>query len=47
MALGVVHGAEDKGFVVPDDFEVITSDNTRLSLMVLVPQLNSHCTAFI
>ena len=24
MALGVVHGAEDKGFVIPDDFEVIS-----------------------
>ena len=40
MALGVVHGAEDKGFVVPEDFEVITSDNTRLSLMVR-PQLTT------
>jgi LacI family transcriptional regulator len=40
MALGVVHGAKDKGFVVPDDFEVITSDNTRLSLMVR-PQLTT------
>jgi LacI family transcriptional regulator len=40
MALGVVHGAEDKGFHIPDDFEVITSDNTRLSLMVR-PQLTT------
>ena len=40
MALGVVHGAEDKGFVIPEDFEVITSDNTRLSLMVR-PQLTT------
>jgi LacI family transcriptional regulator len=40
MALGVVHGAEDKGFNIPDDFEVITSDNTRLSLMVR-PQLTT------
>ena len=40
MALGVVHGAEDKGFVIPDDFEVITSENTRLSLMVR-PQLTT------
>lgn len=40
MALGVVHGAQDKGFVIPDDFEVITSDNTRLSLMVR-PQLTT------
>ncbi|UII55208.1 catabolite control protein A [Cytobacillus spongiae] len=40
MALGVVHGAEDRGYKVPDDFEVISSDNTRLSLMVR-PQLTT------
>ncbi|MBO0960352.1 catabolite control protein A [Neobacillus sp. MM2021_6] len=40
MALGVVHGAEDKGFNVPKDFEIITSDNTRLALMVR-PQLTT------
>lgn len=40
MALGVVHGAQDKGFNVPEDFEVISSDNTRLSLMVR-PQLTT------
>lgn len=40
MALGVVHGAEDKGYEIPRDFEVITSDNTRLSLMVR-PQLTT------
>ncbi|MFK9091155.1 catabolite control protein A [Bacillus salipaludis] len=40
MALGVVHGAEDKGYSIPDDFEIITSDNTRLSLMVR-PQLTT------
>nr|WP_263325400.1 catabolite control protein A [Neobacillus sp. Marseille-Q6967] len=40
MALGVVHGAEDKGFKIPEDFEVVTSDNTRLSLMVR-PQLTT------
>jgi LacI family transcriptional regulator len=40
MALGVVHGAEDKGYQIPKDFEVITSDNTRLSLMVR-PQLTT------
>ncbi|MGD6943126.1 catabolite control protein A [Cytobacillus gottheilii] len=40
MALGVVHGAQDKGFSVPNDFEVISSDNTRLTLMVR-PQLTS------
>ncbi|MDP4161766.1 MAG: catabolite control protein A [Bacillota bacterium] len=40
MALGVVHGAQDKGYKIPDDFEVITSDNSRLSLMVR-PQLTT------
>ena len=40
MALGVVHGAEDKGYRIPEDFEVITSDNTRLALMVR-PQLTT------
>lgn len=40
MALGVVHGAEDKGYQIPKDIEVITSDNTRLSLMVR-PQLTT------
>ncbi len=34
MALGIIHGVEDKGYNVPDDFEVISSDNTRLSVMV-------------
>ncbi|WP_442595529.1 catabolite control protein A [Neobacillus sp. D3-1R] len=40
MALGVIHGAEDKGYEIPKDFEVISSDNTRLALMVR-PQLTS------
>lgn len=40
MALGIVHGAEDRGFKIPADFEVISSDNTRLSLMVR-PQLTT------
>ncbi|PLT31494.1 catabolite control protein A [Peribacillus deserti] len=34
MALGVVHAAQDKGANVPDDFEVISFDNTRLTMMV-------------
>ncbi|WP_096436168.1 catabolite control protein A [Alteribacter populi] len=34
MALGVIHGAQDKGFNVPEDFEVIGFDNTRLVSMV-------------
>ncbi|PKR84329.1 catabolite control protein A [Heyndrickxia camelliae] len=40
MALGVVHGAQDDGIVIPEQLEVITSDNTRLALMVR-PQLTS------
>lgn len=40
MALGIIHGAEDNGYHIPDDFEVISSDNTRLTLMVR-PQLTS------
>jgi LacI family transcriptional regulator len=40
MALGVVHGAQDDGMNIPNELEVITSDNTRLALMVR-PQLTS------
>lgn len=40
MALGVVHGAQDDGIIIPEQLEVITSDNTRLALMVR-PQLTS------
>lgn len=40
MALGVMHGAQDDGLSVPEDIEVITSDNTKLTLMVR-PQLSS------
>ncbi|WP_017726549.1 catabolite control protein A [Halalkalibacterium ligniniphilum] len=34
MALGVIHGAQDKGFKIPEDFDVIGFDNTRLATMV-------------
>lgn len=34
MALGVIHGAQDKGYKVPDDLEVCGFDNTRLATMV-------------
>ncbi|WP_216828968.1 catabolite control protein A [Alkalihalobacterium elongatum] len=34
MALGIIHGAQDKGFDVPKDFEVVGFDNTRLATMV-------------
>ncbi|WP_373893093.1 catabolite control protein A [Virgibacillus natechei] len=34
MALGVIHGAQDMGYSVPDDVEVVGFDNTRLASMV-------------
>jgi len=34
MALGVIHGAQDRGLSVPEDLEVIGFDNTRLATMV-------------
>ena len=34
MALGVIHAAQDAGYQVPEDFEVISFNNTRLALMV-------------
>jgi LacI family transcriptional regulator len=40
MALGIVHAAQDKGYNIPDDFEVISFDNTRLTLMVR-PQITT------
>lgn len=40
MAVGVVHGLQDKGYSIPDDFEIITANNTRLAIMVR-PQLSS------
>lgn len=40
MALGVVHGLQDSGLQIPNDIEVISSDNTRLTTMVR-PQLST------
>ncbi|GAE34173.1 catabolite control protein A [Halalkalibacter akibai] len=34
MALGVIHGAQDKGYSIPNDFDIIGFDNTRLATMV-------------
>ncbi|OCA81863.1 catabolite control protein A [Pradoshia sp. D12] len=39
-ALGIIHAAQDKGISIPEDLEVISSDSTRLSLMVR-PRLTS------
>jgi len=40
MAVGVVHAIQDKGYNVPQDIEVISFDNTKLTLMVR-PQLST------
>ncbi len=40
MALGIVHAAQDQGTEVPEHFEVISFDNTRLTLMVR-PQITT------
>ncbi|WP_050616077.1 catabolite control protein A [Bacillus testis] len=40
MAVGVVHAAQDHGFSVPEDIEVISFDNTKLTLMVR-PQITT------
>lgn len=40
MAVGVVHAIQDKGFNVPNDIEVISFDNTKLTLMVR-PQIST------
>ena len=34
LALGVIHGAQDRGLNVPNDLEVFGFDNTRLAMMV-------------
>ncbi|UAL51352.1 MULTISPECIES: catabolite control protein A [Metabacillus] len=40
MALGVVHAAQDNGYVIPNDIEIIGFDNTKLATMVR-PQLTT------
>lgn len=40
VALGVIHGAQDQGIKIPEELEVISSDDTKLTLMVR-PQLTS------
>ncbi|RSK28199.1 catabolite control protein A [Bacillus sp. HMF5848] len=40
MALGVIHGAQDQNYIIPDQLEVIGFDNTRLATMVR-PQLTT------
>ena len=46
MALGIVHAAQDQGTNVPEHFEVISFDNTRLTLMVR-PQIINSCSTTI
>ncbi|MFS0780533.1 catabolite control protein A [Bacillus sp. 1P06AnD] len=40
MAVGIVHAAQDNGLQVPEDIEVISFDNTKLTLMVR-PQITT------
>lgn len=40
LAIGIIHGAQDNGKKVPEDIEVISSENSKLSRMVR-PQLTS------
>ncbi|MCI2172397.1 substrate-binding domain-containing protein, partial [Schleiferilactobacillus perolens] len=40
LAIGVLDGAIDRGIKVPDDFQIITSNNTVLTEMAR-PQLSS------
>jgi LacI family transcriptional regulator len=34
LAIGLIHGAQDNGFVVPSDIEVISFENSKLARMV-------------
>lgn len=40
IAIGLIHGAQDNGFKVPDDIEVMSFENSKLARMVR-PQLTS------
>jgi transcriptional regulator, LacI family len=40
MAIGVIHGLQDQGYQIPDDFEIISADHTRLAYMCR-PQLTA------
>jgi transcriptional regulator, LacI family len=40
LAIGIIHGAQDLGKKVPDDYEVISFENSKLARMVR-PQLTS------
>src|SRR5699024_9310976 len=39
MAIGAIHSVQDAGLSVPNDFSIISVDNTRMSSMVR-PQLS-------
>lgn len=40
MAIGLMNGAKDSGLSIPEDLEVLSSDNTKLAVMVR-PQLST------
>lgn len=40
LAIGIIHGAQDRGLKVPEDIEVISFENSKLARMVR-PQLTS------
>lgn len=40
VAIGIIHGAQDQGKSIPEDIEVISSENSKLARMVR-PQLTS------
>ena len=46
LAVGIIHGVQDDGFSVPDDFELICFENSKLARMVR-PQLTSIVLPFM
>lgn len=40
MAIGIMNGAQDEGVSIPNELEIISSDDTKLATMVR-PQLSS------
>ena len=46
LAAGVLNGLADKGVSVPDDFEIITSDDSQIARYTR-PKPNHHCATFV